>query len=760
MHDPSDFNDEEPECVPSAFLPEDLVLKAIAPDGPLSRCLKGFECREQQKQMLLAILKAYNQNEIALIEAGTGTGKSMAYLIPAILWALKFQQRTVISTHTITLQEQLIHKDIPLLTKALGVDIKAVLVKGIGNYVCLRKLKEIKYQFNLLSPTETAELEKIEAWSQSTREGSRASLPLHPSQTVWELVGAEHDTCNNRKCDHYKDCYYFKARKQAQEAQILVANHHLLCSDLLKKEDENIREENCIMPFYSRVILDEAHNLENVATDFFADQISLLEVFKMLHKLSTDKPGEALGKLMVLQRAIEGCYQKEPPQEITFILKRLMTDIPGLRWDVWNQTQVAFEGFAQFARMMQDRTGIVQEDLQPGEIKHRLREFHQTHPDWQENILPKAKKLAEQMQQYLTAIVHMEKDLKAVNNDRLHEMIKSILFDISALTDKLSGYHAILQNFLHPEFPKEKVRWIEVQHLQRGANISLIDADLDVSKALVKFLFSQFNTIILCSATLTANQDFKFIRQRLGLVPEKLKRRALSESVFDSPFDFKRQALFAIPTDMPLPSHPQFLPEAVEHIWKILQISRGNAFVLFTSYSMLNECYGKLNERLKSQGFHPLKQGETNRGAMLSRFKSVDRSVLFGTESFWEGVDVVGEALRCVILVKLPFKVPSEPIIQARSEAIIARGGDPFFEYALPHAIVKFKQGFGRLIRNKRDRGCVVCLDSRLLNKGYGRLFLQSLPDCQQLFKNSEELYPAMSDFYRKTYSLVVSKNS
>ena len=178
----------------------------------------------------------------------------------------------------------------------------------------------------------------------------------------------------------------------------------------------------------------------------------------------------------------------------------------------------------------------------------------------------------------------------------------------------------------------------------------------------------------MCSATLTANQDFKFIRRRLGLVPEMLKRRAISENVFDSPFDFKRQALFAIPTDMPLPSHPQFLPDAVEHIWKILQISRGNAFVLFTSYSMLNECYGKLNERLKSQGFHPLKQGETNRGAMLSKFKSVDRSVLFGTESFWEGVDVVGEALRCVILVKLPFKVPSEPIIQARSEAIIARG--------------------------------------------------------------------------------------
>ncbi len=756
MQNPPDTHAEELEFEPSAPLHEDLALNLISPTGPLSCSLKGYEFREQQKQMLLAILRAYNSNQIALIEAGTGTGKSMAYLIPAILWALHHQQRTVISTHTITLQEQLIHKDIPLLTKALGVDIKAVLVKGIGNYICLRKLHEMEYQFNLLSPGEAAELEKIQAWSQTTKEGSRASLPLHPSQSVWELVGADHDTCNSRKCSHYKECFYFKARKEAQDAQILVANHHLLCSDLLKKDDITIKEENCIMPFYSRVVLDEAHNLENVVTDFFADQISLLEIYKILHKLSTDKPGEVLGKLMLLRRVIDACYPKGPPLEVVSILKRLMTDIPGYRWELWHQAEVAFDAFAQFARLLQDKSSQNPEDASPAEVKLRLREFHQSHPNWQQSVLPKASKLAELMQQYLVSIAHIEKDVKAVKNDRLQEMIKNILFEISALTDKLSGLHAILQSYLQAEFPKDRVRWIEAQYQQRGPNISLTDADLDVSKALVKYLFNKFHTIVLCSATLTTHHDFKFIRRRLGLYTDSLKRQGITENIFDSPFDFKRQALFAIPNDMPLPSHPQFLPQAVENIWKTLQVSHGNAFVLFTSYAMLNDCYAQLQERLKSHGYHPMKQGESNRGALLAKFKSTNRSVLFGTESFWEGVDVVGEALRCVILVKLPFKVPSEPIIEARSESILARGGDPFFEYALPHAIVKFKQGFGRLIRNKRDRGCVVCLDTRILHKGYGRLFLQSLPDCQVLFKPSEDLYPAMTEFYRKTYKMYV----
>lgn len=731
------------------MIKEETVLNIISNEGPLSRCLKGYECREQQQKMLLQVLNAYNKDKIALIEAGTGTGKSIAYLLPAILWAVKFKQRTVISTNTINLQEQLIEKDIPLLTKALGVNINAVLAKGIGNYVCKRKLFEIRSEFNLFSPAEKAELDKIDAWNQNAKEGSRSSLPIVPSGKVWELVGADHDTCNHRKCDFYKDCFYQKDRKKAQEAQIIVANHHLLCSDLLKKDEQGDSEEAGILPPYQRVILDEAHNLENVATDFFADHINQLELYKTLHRLSSDKMGEALGKLVLLRQIIEKCLNKNLSEEAALILKNLSVDLPGLRWDLWHQAEAAFEAIAKFAWTLRDKSKNAQEDLKSNEIKLRLRDYHLGHPDWQSNVLPKAKKFSDTLSRYIISILGLHKAVKELKNDRLSEMTKGVLSDILALTEKLSGYNTVLQNCFPDKISPDKVRWIEVKEQQKGRSISLIDADLDVSKALVKYLFNKFDTIVLCSATLTANQEFKFIRHRLGLVPELLTEINVTENIFDSPFDYHKQAIFAVPTDIPLPTEPAFVKAAAEHIWQAIQASRGNAFVLFTSYSMLDECYSILFERLQQNRYCPLKQGEAHRTALLNKFKSVNRSVLFGTESFWEGVDVVGEALRCVIIVKLPFKVPSEPIIEARSEAILAKGGDPFFEYSLPNAIVKFKQGFGRLIRNKSDRGCVVCLDTRIIKKGYGQFFLQSLPACHQVFDISDKVYAAMQDFYR-----------
>ncbi len=277
------------------------------------------------------------------------------------------------------------------------------------------------------------------------------------------------------------------------------------------------------------------------------------------------------------------------------------------------------------------------------------------------------------------------------------------------------------------------MRWIENQPLKTLLNVHLVDADLDVSKALANFLFSQFPTIILCSATLTTNQQFHFIRQRLGLHAKLLPQRTVTEHIYDSPFDYYKQAILAVPTDMPPPTHASFNQIAYENVWKAIEVSHGQTFVLFTSYTMLQDCYKALAKRLEAHRYPAFKQGDESRQELLNKFKKTKRAVLFGTDSFWEGVDVIGDALRCVIIVKLPFKVPIEPIIQARTEAIIDRGGDPFFEFAVPHAIVKFKQGFGRLIRHKWDRGCIVCLDTRLVTKGYGKLFLNSLPQSQKL---------------------------
>lgn len=312
-----------------------------------------------------------------------------------------------------------------------------------------------------------------------------------------------------------------------------------------------------------------------------------------------------------------------------------------------------------------------------------------------------------------------------------------------------------LNDFFFGKRDPLKVSWIESQPLKTFHNVQLVNADLDVSKALVDFLFSKFPTIVLCSATLTSNQHFQYIRQRLGLHPQLLPQRIVTEHIYDSPFDYLKQALLAVPADMPPPSHADFNAIAFENIWKAIEASRGQVFVLFTSYAMLKECYEILAKRLEEHRYPVFKQGDANRRFLLAQFKTTPRSVLFGTDSFWEGVDVIGDALRCVIIVKLPFKVPSEPIFQARTEAIAHRGGNSFYEFSVPQAVVKFKQGFGRLIRHKWDRGCIICLDTRLIQKGYGKMFLNSLPSCDTAFMNGERLWPKIEEFYRRTYHFV-----
>ncbi len=730
-----------------------LSIASVAPlleqDGPFSRCLKGFEAREAQVALMGDILSAYNGRKLALVEAGTGTGKSLAYLIPALLWALRFQEKSVISTNTINLQEQLLHKDIPLVLRALNAEAKVVLVKGMYNYVCLRKLADAKYETLFMTPEETQELEAIQAWSATSRDGTRSSLPIVPSHVVWEKVGAESDTCTKKECPHFKECFFFAARRQMAEAQILIVNHHLLCSDLASRGVE----DGGLLPNYTRVIIDEAHHLEDVATDFFAHQFNQLDMLRNLSKLYTEKHNRPHGKLALLKNLLEDYFRKKPTPKGEMVLLKLSSDLQQLRRDLWVQLAKTCENWVEFAQKLHAPT---REEQAPGEIKMRLNPAHQTHPQWSEQIVPETKKLIAEVEKYVQTLTGLQGDLLALKSD-LTEPIKNILVEISAYGARLQESCQVLYRFLEPIIPPDRVRWVEVQ-LSRGAPyLTLIDAELDISKEMVDRLFGHMPTVVLCSATMTTNKQFDFISKRLGLVPELLGERSLLTNLYESPFDYRQQALLAVPTDLPPPNHPQFLQAAVEAIWQAIQASHGNAFVLFTSYTLLKACYEHLQKRLESHRFHPLKQGDRSRQALIEKFKATDRSILFGTDSFWEGVDVAGDALRCVIIVKLPFRVPSEPIFQARSQAIEAKGGDPFMEYALPGAIVKFKQGFGRLIRNKRDRGVVVCLDNRLITKGYGRLFLNSLPNCQTLFAPLDEVQKQMAEFYRKTYYLTRS---
>jgi ATP-dependent DNA helicase DinG len=734
------------------------ILKLIQTDGLLCRNLKGFEPRPQQQSMMTNIIDAYNQDHITLIEAGTGTGKSLAYLIPALIWAARCNERTVISTNTITLQEQLIHKDIPHLLDTLNLKLKVVLVKGMNNYLCLRKLEDAQSELHLFPSEDNGEIEKIDAWRQTTIEGSRSEMPFVPSPATWDRVGAESEACLHHECPHYQQCYFFKARRHAQEAHLLIVNHHLLFTDLMKRADNDNYSETCILPVYKRIILDEAHHIEDIATEYFANRLNRLDLMRVLARLAADKHAPAQGKLLLLKEKIQLFFRKTPPRDVAQLITRLTIDLPALRHSLNECIHQAFDVFAQFIDQVKlPFNATISEEMvsSTSEQKLRLVQEHQTHPKWKEEVLPQAQKLMESLKHYQQVLSSLEIDLKLIDNDRLHEQTKSIRLDIQALSFRLENAISILNNFFWHWQQTSRVRWIESQPLKTLLNVHLIDADLDVSKALADFLFSKFPTIVLCSATLTSNQQFNFIRQRLGLNQKLLPQRIVTEHIYDSPFDYHKQALLAVPTDMPPPSHVDFNEIAYENIWRAIEASHGHAFVLFTSYSMLQNCYEVLAKRLETHHYPVFKQGDDNRQGLLAKFKKTKRAVLFGTDSFWEGVDVIGDALRCVIIVKLPFKVPSEPIIQARTEAIIERGGDPFFEYAVPHAIVKFKQGFGRLIRHKWDRGCIICLDTRLVMKGYGKLFLNSLPACEKAFMNGSMLWPKIAEFYRRTYHFV-----
>jgi ATP-dependent DNA helicase DinG len=706
--------------------------------SPLSSIIKDFEPRDQQHSMLRNIIEAYNENQIALIEAGTGTGKSIAYLIPALLWAVQNKERTLISTHTINLQEQLIHKDIPLAVKALGIQVKAVLVKGMSNYICLRKVEDARWEKHFLTGFEANEFEAVESWSELTHDGSLSDLTFVPSRNLWEKVSAEADTCNQKKCPFFKNCHFFKARRIAEEAQILVANHSLLFADLAFRQDTEKEKDQGILPDYRRIILDEAHNIEDVATEFFAKKVSHLQIFRLINRLGS----ETQGKLSLLNRKLHQHHKYPEGGRYVSIHNKLTIDLPGTRSDLLQQltdTFQAYQGFIQSV-FFQDRI-----------YKWRLLPRHMEHPIWSNEVILQSYRLIEICKKYVLTIQHLDADFDNINDSRLEEQLNGLRHEVNALARRLKDIQTNLEGFISKMIIPSQVRWVEMQQLKNMTNYTLIEADINVAKPLAESLFSKFPTVILCSATLTTNQAFDFFKKRLGLTSELLPNRVISENIYSSPFDYSKQALLGVPLDMPDPSNPDFVPAVCEKIWNTVRISRGNAFILFTSYDMLTMCYDRLRERLTESNFCILKHGEATRKSLLERFRATESSILFGTDSFWQGVDVVGDALRCVILVKLPFKVPTEPLMQARTEAIIAEGGDPFYEYAVPNAIVKFKQGFGRLIRNNQDRGCILCLDPRLATKRYGKLFLNSLPPCRQILATSEVIQRQMIDFYRST---------
>ncbi|MEI6205266.1 MAG: helicase C-terminal domain-containing protein [Desulfuromonadales bacterium] len=716
------------------FLSLDEIGRVFAADGVMAR-LKGYELRDEQLRMAFAVADAFNSDRVALVEAGTGTGKSLAYLVPAILWAVRNNQRIVVSTNTINLQEQLINKDLPFLARNSQVEFKAVLVKGRGNYVCLRKLEHAEAEPSLFPDESSAELTTIIEWSRSSQNGCRSDLAIVPHRNTWEEVCCETDQCGRSKCKHFGRCYFYRARRESSSAQVLVVNHALLLSDIVLRKETGY-DATAILPPFTRLIFDEGHHLEDVATSHLSLIIARSGILKQLHRLMPQKSNRA-GLLTLISSRItrdlpdsqEGLYS-----ELSGLLESHLLpkghDLAGLTEQTMDWLAVAIR---------HDTGGLSER-----EQKLRITPEIELKPFWQEVRL-RLHRLADALNDYTSAMRSLLRRSEELP-EPLREKLSDQLLDTGGIEGRLQSMADGLLFFTTEA--EGYCRWIETSAGSRGVQARLCAAPLDISAQVKETILDRLKTIIVTSATLTVGGEFGYLKKRTGF--GLLPKERLTELQLASPFDYTKQAFVAIPEDMPEPTNPGFRKALEERILRAVTIAQGGAFILFTSYELLNKVYSSLSADLTRLGLTTLKQGETGRHALLARFRTEGNAVLFGTDSFWEGVDVKGEALRLVIIARLPFQVPTEPVQQARAEKIKADGGDSFRDYSVPQAVIKFRQGFGRLIRSRDDRGAVLILDRRVINKGYGRIFLRSLPDTGIVKGDSENMFRKMEEFFRQ----------
>jgi len=724
---------EPPEPGDNQPIDADAVADELGPGGPLSIGHPRYEDRPQQRALTRMIAELYNEGGVGIAEAGTGTGKSVAYLLPAIRWALENRERTVVSTNTINLQEQLVDKDLPLLRRALGEPFKYALVKGRANYVSIRRALLAKVSgTQLFDEQKQAELAGIVDWLQTTKDGSLSDLSFRPSPEVWDEVASETDVCLRVKCPHFEECFYQRARREASAADVLVVNHHLLFSDLAVRRALGNYTAPAVLPTYKRLVLDEAHNLEEAATSHLGARITRRGLFRILRRL------ENRGKGLIPAFATALKAQRSD------LIARSALDV------VEHRIFPALDGARERAATVFSFLG----DLFTGggEETLRLEDTFASHPVWTlglddalTGVLDNLKSLREAME-LLRERVTVDEELQ--------RQMEAQLVELRGAMNRVDGAGDALRQALRPgDDAMKMVRWIERQPEREGreANLTLNAAPLDLADVLRESVFEQVPTVVLTSATLATQGNFRFVRQRLGLGFPFADEHRVDEAIFLSPFDFGRQSLLAVPMDLPLPAgdrDPRHDEATVRATIEHAKISDGGLFVLFTSYRALRHVANELRHRGIDNEWPLFVHGEAPRAQLVERFAASGRGILLGTTSFWEGVDVPGQPLRGLVIPKLPFKVPSEPVTAARIEAIEQSGGNSFWNYMLPHAAIRLKQGFGRLIRSGEDHGVVLILDGRIARKSYGRYFLDSLPDAPLVKGPWQVVKQAMLNFY------------
>jgi ATP-dependent DNA helicase DinG len=624
--------------------PEEITVEDIfGPGGLLESRHPSFEFRASQLAMAELVDEAFQRHLHAIIEAGTGTGKTLAYLIPA----LRSGRRVVISTATKSLQEQLFNKDIPFIQKHFAPELKAVLMKGRNNFLCRQKVRQMGDQALLKGIDEVDWFAQIKQWEKLTDTGDRSELTFLPDDSdLWNKIDARSDLCTGQKCPEYQRCFITTMKQKAEEADLIIVNHHLFFADLA------IRQEDfgAILPEYSAVVFDEAHEIEDVASEYFGRRVSsyqfdvlIRDTENMLRMLQIEAQPLRKHLLRVRERA-HSFFEKFPEREGRFPFG------PAERKSFLERNQEAFDELCAAVKRIETELSA----LQPKP----------------EEVITLARRAAELRREF---------------------------------------------TFLLESDEKSYVYWYE----RRGKGFILTATPIDVSQLLSERLFEQFDTVILTSATLAVGGNFDFLKQRLGI-------QASKEKALKAEFDFREQALLYIPPAMPDVRDRSFPIKAAQEIIKLLEISKGRAFCLFTSYGQMKDVFERVSGRIP---YPMLIQGTAPKTILLDRFRTTPNAVLFATASFWQGVDVPGTQLSCVIVDKLPFAVPSDPVVAARVKALQDDGRNAFAEYQVPEAVLALKQGFGRLIRAKTDRGILSILDNRISRMAYGRIFLESLPD-------------------------------
>ncbi len=626
----------------------------FGPGGVLSQTHPAYEFRRGQLQMAQAVEQALEERRHLIVEAGTGTGKTLAYLMPVI----RSGKRVIISTGTKNLQEQLFHKDVPFLQQALYPDgnrkISVCYMKGRNNYLCRKKLYDLTGQPVLNGLDEIEQYRAIAAWEENTASGDRSELASLPeASALWHKLDARADTCLGQKCSAWDKCFVTEMHRRAMESDIIIVNHHLFFADLAIKQQADGAPDAGILPEAGAVIFDEAHELEDVAGNYFGISVSA-------------------ARLEELCRDVEASLQRN---------------------------RVYTSGLSGAIKSLRERSAFFFSLLPEGEGRFAFenrREF-----------------LEENGEEFLglqRSLTHIGAEL---------ENLPSKPEEVFAFSRRAQELQVQLGFAMESE-DRNTVFWIERRRTGREKlNVSLQATPIDVGPVLRECLWSKLDTVVLTSATLAVGGGFDYIRQRLGIEHAK-------DLVLPSHFDYPNQAILYVPPDLPDPRTPQFSVKAADRIRKLLEITRGRSFVLFTSYAQMRDIYQRL---LGEVEFPMLLQGDAPKSALLEEFRITPNCVLFATSSFWQGVDVQGEQLSCVIIDRLPFAVPSDPVVAARVKAVDAEGGNAFFQYQVPAAVITLKQGFGRLIRSLHDRGLLALLDNRILKKQYGRVFVESLPN-------------------------------